>query len=86
MSFNLKVVVKEMRKLFLFLTVALLALAPALGGQLLDLAPGTAFIAASAVALLAAISALTLERSIPTSMRLTPRPQRADLAASTRRE
>jgi MFS family permease len=63
-----------------------LALAPAVGGQLLGLAPTAAFVTAAGVALLAAISALTLEQSIPAAFRLTPRPQRVEVAASAELE
>jgi len=52
-----------------------LALAPALGAPLLDALPAAAFFTAAAVALIAGVSALTLERRLPDGVRLTPRPE-----------
>jgi MFS family permease len=51
-----------------------LALAPTLGAQVLSLSPRTAFLAAAALALVAAASALMLERLLPEAARLTPHP------------
>lgn len=55
-----------------------LALAPTLGTQLLSVSPPATMLAAAAVALVAGLSALALERDLPAAVRLTPRP-----AAST---
>ena len=60
-----------------------LALAPTLGTQALSLSPKTAFLAAAAVAGVAAISALALERRLPEGSRLTPHP-RGDRTATVR--
>ena len=51
-----------------------LALAPTLGLQLLGRSPAAAFLIAAAVAAAAGVSALTLERRLPDSARLTSRP------------
>lgn len=51
-----------------------LALAPTLGMQLFGVAPSAALLAAAGVALAAGLSALALERELPVSIRLTPRP------------
>ncbi|GAA1626849.1 MFS transporter [Kribbella alba] len=51
-----------------------LAIAPAAGAQLLSVSPTATFVAAAVVALLAGVSALTLERHLPDAARLTPRP------------
>jgi MFS family permease len=51
-----------------------LALAPTLGTQLLSISPAAPLLAAAAVALAAALSALSLERQLPAEIRLTPRP------------
>lgn len=51
-----------------------LALGPTLGTQLLSAGPGLTFLAAAAVAAAAGVSALRLERTLPASVRLTPRP------------
>jgi hypothetical protein len=51
-----------------------LAVAPALGAQLLARSPDAAFGAGAAVAAAAAASALTLERRLPAGAVLTPRP------------
>jgi MFS family permease len=51
-----------------------LALAPTLGTQLLSISPPAAMLAAAGVALAAGLSALALERELPTAIRLTPRP------------
>jgi MFS family permease len=51
-----------------------LALAPTLGTQLLSVSPPAALLAAAAVALAAALSALSLEGSLPPAARRTPRP------------
>ncbi len=60
-----------------------LALAPTLGTQLLSLSPTAVFLAAAAVAIAAAVSALTLERRLPDASRLTPRPRGAAATAPT---
>jgi MFS family permease len=59
-----------------------LALAPTLGTQLLSFSPVAAFLAAAAVAMIAGISSLTLERRLPNEARLTPRPRSAALTDS----
>ncbi|HZN70793.1 MAG TPA: MFS transporter [Micromonosporaceae bacterium] len=51
-----------------------LAIAPALGAQLLSVSPTVTFLAAAAVAGAAGRSALALERRLPDAYRLTPRP------------
>jgi MFS family permease len=51
-----------------------LALAPTLGTQVLSFSPRLAFLAAGAIAAVAAISALALERKLPDEARLTARP------------
>jgi MFS family permease len=51
-----------------------LAIAPALGVQLLSASPTVAFLTAAVVALGAGASALMGERALPASARLTPRP------------
>lgn len=57
-----------------------LTVAPTLGAQLLSLSPTAAFLTAAGVAIAAAVSALTLERRLPDTSRLTPRPCGADAA------
>ena len=52
-----------------------LAVAPTLGTQLLSVSPSAAFLSVAAVALATAVSALALERGLPESSRLTPRPE-----------
>jgi MFS family permease len=52
-----------------------LALAPTLGTPVLSLSPAWAFLGAGAISMLAAISALALERRLPEHSRLTPRPE-----------
>jgi MFS family permease len=54
-----------------------LALAPTLGTQLLSVSAPGALLAAAAVALLTAASSLRLERKLPATARLTPRPGQA---------
>jgi MFS family permease len=54
-----------------------LAIAPTLGLQLLGRSAVAAFLVAAALASIAGLSALTLNRSLPAASRLTPRPQRA---------
>jgi MFS family permease len=51
-----------------------LAIAPAVGARLLELSPTVTFLAAAAVAVAAGLSALRLERTLPSSVRLTPHP------------
>lgn len=51
-----------------------LALAPTLGAQLLSVSPPAAMLTAAGVALAAGLSALALERDLPATVRLTPRP------------
>jgi len=51
-----------------------LALAPTVGTQLLAVSPPATLLAAAGVALAAAVSALTLERDLPSAARITPRP------------
>jgi hypothetical protein len=51
-----------------------LAIAPVLGIQLLSASPTAAFLTAAVVALGAGASALMVERALPESSRLTPRP------------
>jgi MFS family permease len=51
-----------------------LALAPTVGAQLLSVSPPAAMLAAAGVALAAGVSALSLERDLPSATRLTPRP------------
>ena len=51
-----------------------LALAPTLGAQLLGISPSAAMVAAAGVALAAGVSALALERELPSAISLTPRP------------
>jgi MFS family permease len=58
-----------------------LALAPALGVQLLSLSPPLTMLAAAGVALAGGVSALGLERLLPTAIRRTPRPARRPLGA-----
>ncbi|HJZ46225.1 MAG TPA: MFS transporter, partial [Roseiflexaceae bacterium] len=60
-----------------------LAVAPALGVPVLSLSPTATFLAAAAVSLAAAVSALALERRLPNASRLTPRSQGAATAAPT---
>jgi len=60
-----------------------LALAPTLGTQALSLSPMAAFLAAALISVIAALSALALERRLPENSRLTPHPQRAGVTAST---
>ncbi len=57
-----------------------LAIAPAVGAQLLSVSPTAAFLTAAVVALAAGVSALTLERGLPDASRLTPRPHVAHLS------
>jgi MFS family permease len=52
-----------------------LALAPTLGTPLLSVSPSATFLAAAVVAVVAAASALALERRLPDASRLTPRPR-----------
>src|SRR5215210_1807097 len=52
-----------------------LALAPTVGAQLLSVSPEAAMLGSAAVALAAGLSALALEREIPTAIRLTPQPR-----------
>jgi MFS family permease len=54
-----------------------LALAPALGAQLLSVSPDAIFVIAAAVSLAAAAGALRLERKLPEPARRTPTPPRA---------
>ena len=54
-----------------------LTIAPTLGAQLLSLSPPAAFLVAAAVAMAAAVMALTLERRLPDASRLTPHPRGA---------
>ena len=51
-----------------------LAIAPALGAPLLGRAPMALFAVAAAAAAAAGVSALTLERKLPDTARLTPVP------------
>ena len=53
-----------------------LALAPTAGAQLLGVSPTATLLIAAAVAVGAGASALALERRLPASVRLTPRPER----------
>jgi DHA1 family multidrug resistance protein B-like MFS transporter len=53
-----------------------LALAATAGTQLLSVSPAVAFVPAAALVLAAGWSALTLERELPSAVRLTPRPER----------
>ena len=59
-----------------------LALAPTLGMQGLSLSPVATFLAAAAIATVAAISSLALERKLPEEARLTPRPRETSTATS----
>ncbi|MGZ4279790.1 MAG: MFS transporter, partial [Solirubrobacteraceae bacterium] len=59
-----------------------LALAPTLGTQLLSVSPPATMLAAAAVALVAGLSALALERDLPAAGRLTPRPGQPSLPRS----
>jgi MFS family permease len=59
-----------------------LALAPTLAAQLMGVSPPATMLGAAAVAAGAALVALALERDIPASTRLTPRPRVAE-AGST---
>ena len=52
-----------------------LALAPTLGAQILSVSPAGAMLAAAGVALVAGLSALSLERQLPPAIRLTPEPE-----------
>ena len=52
-----------------------LALAPTLGTPVLSLSPMMAFLAAAAIAGVSAVSALAMERRLPSEARLTPRPK-----------
>ena len=54
-----------------------LALAPTFGTQLLSVSPSAALLVPAAVALIAGVSSLSLERDLPAEIRLTPRPERA---------
>lgn len=58
-----------------------LALAPTLGTPVLSLSPRGVFLVAAVLATLAALSALGLERRLPSEARLTPRP-RGDRSAA----
>jgi hypothetical protein len=49
-----------------------LAIAPALGAQFLDVSAVAVFLTAAGVALCAGVAALTLQRRLPTTARLTP--------------
>lgn len=60
-----------------------LALAPTLGAQLLRVSPTAAMLTAAGVALAAGLSALALERDLPSAIRLTPTPGWAASAATT---
>jgi MFS family permease len=60
-----------------------LALAPTLGTQLLSFSPMATFLAAAAVAMVAALSSIALERKLPEISRLTPRPQGGVVTAPT---
>jgi MFS family permease len=60
-----------------------LAVAPSLGGRLLGAWRAGAFVFFCAVAAAAAVSALRLERRLPTAVRRTPRPPRARPATGT---
>jgi MFS family permease len=51
-----------------------LALAPTVGARLLSVSPPAALLAAAGVALAAGVSALALERALPSAIRRTPRP------------
>jgi MFS family permease len=51
-----------------------LAIAPALGAQLLTVSPTATFIVAAVAAFAAGASAFALERRLPAATRLTPRP------------
>jgi MFS family permease len=55
-----------------------LAIAPALGTQLLSVSPAATFLVAAAVAGTAGMSALALERRLPDRCRLTPSPRGAN--------
>jgi MFS family permease len=59
-----------------------LAAAPTGGTALLSLSPTAAFGVAAGVALAAAVSMLRLERRLPETARLTPRPRRQPLASA----
>lgn len=61
-----------------------LALAPTLGTQVLNLSPMAAFLAAAALAMVAARSAIALERMLPEASRVTPRPRSEASTAPTR--
>jgi MFS family permease len=60
-----------------------LAVAPAIGTQVLSISPTAAFLASAALALGAAVSSLALEPRLPQDSRLTPRPRDAAAMAST---
>jgi MFS family permease len=60
-----------------------LALAPTLGTQVLGFSPIATFLASAVVSVLAAASALALERRLPESSRLTPRPRGVVVTAQT---
>jgi hypothetical protein len=51
-----------------------LAIAPTLGGQLLSFSPAAALLPAAGLAILAAVSALSLEKRLPPEIRSTPLP------------
>jgi MFS family permease len=53
-----------------------LALAPTAGAQLLGVSPAATMLIAAGVAVAAGASALALDRALPASLRLTPRPDR----------
>jgi MFS family permease len=59
-----------------------LALAPMLGTQGLSLSPMATFFVAGAVSMAAAASSLALERRLPETSRLTPRPRERGTAAA----
>src|SRR5262249_23087534 len=60
-----------------------LAIAPMLGAPLLTFSPTVAFLAAAALAVAAAVSALRLERRLPDTARRTPQPGGQRQAPST---
>ena len=61
-----------------------LAIAPALGAQLLSVSPTAAFLAAALAAVVAGASALRLERRLPDASRLTPHPSGEHLSPVAR--
>jgi MFS family permease len=58
-----------------------LAVAPALGTPILTVSPTATFLIAAGVAAAAGISALSLERRLPATSRLTPRPRASEAIA-----